>query len=234
MHLARALALLGWILYKFTVSIKPLFSRPMTRLADVLSRHPAHLWVGTRGRVHVARLGTGHAALDAALQGGWPRGTLIELLARGPGLGRLSLLLPALAALSRDTHIAWLAATPYAPALAQAGVDLSRVLVVEAADKQRRLWAAERCLKSGACGALVMEEDGRLADPLLRRLKLAAAGNAAMVFLLRAAAAAATASPASLRLLVSGVTHSGARNITVLKHGSASSRTITLDSHASH
>lgn len=201
----------------------------MTRLADVLSRHPAHLWVGTRGRMQVARLGTGHAALDAALEGGWPRGTLIELLARGPGLGRLSLLLPALASLSRDTHIAWLAPLPYAPALAQMDVDLSRLLVVDAADRQRRLWAAERCLKSGACGALVLEEDGRLADPLLRRLKLAAAANAAMVFLLRAATAAATPSPAALRVLVTGIPHSNARRITVLKHGAASSRTIILD-----
>ena len=206
----------------------------MTRLADVLSRHPAHLWVGSRGRMQVAHLGTGHPALDAVLEGGWPRGTLIELLARGPGLDRLGLLLSALATVSRDSHIAWLAPAPYAPALAQAGVDLGRVLVVEAADKQRRLWAAERCLKSGACGALVMEEDGRLADPLLRRLKLAAAGNAAMAFLLRKATAAATPSPASLRLLVTGVPHSSARHITVLKHGAAAARTITLDSHAGH
>jgi len=203
----------------------------MTSLAEILSRHPAHLWVGTRGRA-LQRLDTGHAALDAALEGGWPRGTLIELLACGPGLGRLSLLLPALAALSRDSHIAWLAPAPYAPALALAGVDLDRVLVVDTADKHRRLWAAERCLKSGACGALVMEEEGRLADPLLRRLKLTAAGNDAIAFLLRKAATAATASPAGLRLLVTGLPDSGARRITVLKHGAAPSRTISLDPYA--
>jgi protein ImuA len=206
----------------------------MTSLADVLSRHPAHLWVGTRGRMEVARLSTGHAALDAALEGGWPRGTLIELLACGPGLGRLALLLPALAALSRDGHIAWLAEAPYAPALARAGVGLDHVLVVDTADKRRCLWAAERCLKSGACDALVMEEDGRLADPLLRRLKLAAAGNDAIAFLLRKSATAATASPAGLRLLVAGLPHSGTRRITVLKHGAAPARTIILDSHAGH
>jgi len=202
------------------------------RITHVLTCHPTHLWVGTRERLGVTRLSTGYTVLDAALEGGWPQGGLVEILARSHGLGRLTLLLPTLAGLSRYTHIAWLAQMPYAPALAQAGVDASRVLVVDTADTRRRLWAAERCLKSGACGALVLQEDSHLPDPWLRRLKLAAAGSATTAFLLRAASAAATASPASLRLLVAAMPHSETRRITVLKHGTASSRTITLDPHA--
>jgi hypothetical protein len=201
------------------------------RLTHALSRHPAHLWVGTREREEIPRLSTGYAALDAALGGGWPQGTLVELLAAGPGLGRLALLLPALADVSHRTHIAWLTEMPHAPALTQAGVDMSRVLPVDATGKHR-LWAAERCLKSGICGVLVLEEEHRLADPMLRRLKLAAAGSAAITFLLRSSSTAASPSPAALRLLISAEPHSATRRITVLKDGAASSRTIDLDPHA--
>lgn len=206
----------------------------MASLAELLSRHPAHLWVGGRGRSAGPRRATGHSRLDAALEGGWPSGTLIELLAEGPGLGRLTLLLPTLAALTREArNVAWLPAdaAPYAPALAQAGVDLSRVLVMDVTEPKRRLWAAERCLQSGACAALVMQETRRIADPWLRRLKLAAAANAAVVFLLRPVSAATTPSPASLRLHIGARPYSRARQVSLLKGAGTSARMLTLDLH---
>ena len=204
----------------------------MASLAELLSRHPAHLWMGARRRLTGPRLATGHARLDEALGGGWPGGTLIELLADEAGSGRLSLLLPALAALTgRGREVAWLPAEepPYAPALAQAGLDLSCVLVMEVSEAKRRLWAAERCLQSGTCAALVMQETHRIADPWLRRLKLAAAANAATVFLLRPAAVAATPSPASLRLQVGAGAHECTRRISLLKGAGASARMLNLD-----
>ena len=207
----------------------------MASLAELLSRHPAHLWVGGRSRSAGPRLGTGHAGLDAALEGGWPTGTLIELLAEEPGLGRHALLLPALAALTRQGRcVAWLPAedAPHAPALAQAGVDLSRLLVMDVADPKQRLWTAERCLQSGACGALLMQETRRVADPWLRRLKLAAAANAATLFLLRPASAAATPSPAALRLHVGAGPYSRTRRISLLKGAGSSARMLELDLHA--
>ena len=207
----------------------------MASLAELLSRHPAHLWMGARRGSAGPRLATGHAGLDAALEGGWPTGTLIELLAEAPGLGRCALLLPALAALTRQGRcVAWLPAedAPHAPALAQAGVDLSKLLVMEVAEPAKRLWAAERCLQSGACAALVMEETRRVADPWLRRLKLAAAANAATLFLLRPAAIAATPSPAALRLQVGTNPYSRTRRISLLKGAGPSARTLELDPHA--
>lgn len=207
----------------------------MASLAELLSRHPAHLWVGGRNRSAGPRLATGHAELDAALEGGWPSGTLIELLAEEPGSGRIMLLLPALAALARaGRNIAWLPLdeAPYAPALAQTSIDLSRVLVMDTTDPQRRLWAAERCLQSGACAALVMQETRRIADPWLRRLKLAAAANDARMFLLRPASAAAAPSPASLRVHIGARPHSRARQISLLKGVGPSARMLSLDLHA--
>jgi hypothetical protein len=207
----------------------------MASLAELLSRHPAHLWVGGRGRSAGPRLATGHAALDAALEGGWPAATLIELLAEGSGSGRVTLLLPALAVLARaGRNIAWLPLdeVPYAPALFQAGIDLSRILVMDTTDPRRRLWAAERCLQSGACAALVMQETRHIADAWLRRLKLAAAANDARMFLLRPASAAATPSPASLRVHVGARPYSRARQISLLKGAGPSARMLSLDLHS--
>jgi hypothetical protein len=81
-----------------------------------------------------ATLTSGFAALDAELPGGgWPLGALCELLPRHVGIGELRLLGPALASLSAaGRSLAWIAPPhrPYAPALAAAGIDLARVLVV--------------------------------------------------------------------------------------------------------
>jgi hypothetical protein len=205
----------------------------MTSLAELLSRHPAHLWVGGRRRFAGPRLGTGHPVLDAILDGGWPSGTLIELFADGPGLSRLSLILPALAALTRAGRtLAWLPAetAPYAPALLQAGADLSRVLVLDAAQHRERLWAAEHCLREGS--ALVMEERQRIADPMLRRLKLVAAAGGAVLFLLRASSTAAIPSPAALRIQLSARPYARTRRVSLIKCGGSYPRMVDLDLHA--
>ena len=64
----------------------------------------------------------------------------------GPGLGRATLLLPALATVTKARKsVAWMAANdrPYPPALLQAGVVVDRVLIVDAGDHRQRLWWAE-------------------------------------------------------------------------------------------
>ncbi|HEX5313894.1 MAG TPA: translesion DNA synthesis-associated protein ImuA [Gammaproteobacteria bacterium] len=118
-------------------------------------------------------LPSGLAALDAALGGGWPLGVLGDCLVQCEA-GGMALFLPALARLTRE-HWAVLISpphVPYAPALAQAGVDLSRLLVLRPPSDER-LWAALQCLESGACSAVFLwGGDGGLRD--FRRLQLAA------------------------------------------------------------
>jgi cell division inhibitor SulA len=138
----------------------------------------SQLWRGDRrAEVAVPSEPTGHASLDALLPGGgWPRAALTELLVRTAGIGELSLLTPLLARLSRqDTWIALVTPPhlPYAPALAAAGVALSRLLLIHAEQGADRLWAMEQALASGACSAVIgwpafVHERG------LRRLQLAA------------------------------------------------------------
>ncbi len=171
-------------------------------LSEVL-QHPA-IWRGNSvGQVALPSVPTGFPRLDAELPGcGWPRGALTEIAFEREGIGELSLLLPALAALSRgDLWVALIAPPhlPYAPALARAGVDLARVLVVRAAGTEQTLWAAEQALRSGSCAA-VLAWPGAVNERGLRKLQLAAeAGKAWGVYFLTASAAPSV-SPAVLRL----------------------------------
>ena len=153
---------------------------------------------------------SGWTALDAELpDGGWPLGTLIEFLLPEPGVGELSLLLPALQALAaapaaHGRHwFAWIAPPhdPYPPALAQGGIPPERLLFVGAAALQDRLWAVEQVLRSGSC-AVVLAWIDRVDDRWLRRLKLAAESGTALAVLFRAQRHADTGSAASLRLVL--------------------------------
>ena len=173
-----------------------------------LLKHPS-LW-RTR-HLPRQREGAGHAtgfpALDAALHdGGWPAAGLLELLIGAPGIGELRLLLPALAGLSRNEArwIIWVAPPflPYAPALANAGVALDKVLLVHP-PRGEALWAAERALKSGAASAvLAWLPEAALGTSALRRLQLAAQTGRAWTTLFRPASAARQPSMAELRIRV--------------------------------
>jgi hypothetical protein len=151
-------------------------------------------------------LSSGFPELDALLSGGWPRGTLIELMPDSNGIGELSLLLPALARLAASAHSArpWIVliappCIPYAPALDRQGLDLSRLLVVRAAGAADVLWAAEQALRSGLCAAL-LAWCGSAQPVALKRLALAAAEGGALAILFRPPAACQRPSPAALRI----------------------------------
>ncbi len=156
-------------------------------------------------------LGTGFPALDTLLAGGWPRGALTEILTAHTGLGELRLLLPALARLSReDRWLAFIAPPyiPYAPALAAAGVDLSRVLLIHPRDRRDALWATEQALRSGTCGMVLAWPQG-VDHQTLRRLQLAAEAGGAWGVLFRPLQSAAANSPAALRLRLAPATDTG-------------------------
>jgi hypothetical protein len=149
---------------------------------------------------------TGHASLDRELPGGgWPTGTLTEVLHDAAGIGEVSFLAGALARASRDDRlIAWIAPPhlPYAPALAAAGIPLDRCLVVPPAHRDDSLWAAEQALRSGACGAVLfwLPNDEYA---WLRRLQMAAEAGHAMAVLFRSTAAERLSTPAHLRVALS-------------------------------
>lgn len=119
-------------------------------LADVLAR--GDVWRGdTLASLPEATIPSGYPELDAELPGGgWPRGGLSEFLVERSSVGELSLLLPALACLSRADG--WLALVappwlPHAPAWADERIDARALRRLQVAAEGRPALA---CLWRGA------------------------------------------------------------------------------------
>jgi hypothetical protein len=148
---------------------------------------------------------SGHAQLDQALPtGGWPAAALTEILLPAPGSGELQLLWPTLARLTAEARRVVLVAPPFIPypqAWEAAGVDL-RWLTLIRAEGSDALWAAEQCLRSGSCGAVVCWP-ASADDRALRRLQVAAEAGQALGYVIRDSQAAANPSPAALRIAIS-------------------------------
>jgi hypothetical protein len=151
-------------------------------LGDLEARHHHSRGESHRPDAAPAFVPTGFAELDDALGGGWHAGALNEVLVGDAGSGALEAFLPALArrgpALARrgpapvrpwpaparageserrPRLLAWIdpARVPYPPALAQAGFDLSRWLLVRPRNVRDQAWALDLALRSGACDAVV-------------------------------------------------------------------------------
>jgi hypothetical protein len=186
-------------------------------LAEVLDR--PDVWRGDAlSRASIRAVPSGFRELDAELPGGgWPAGALTEIFPAHEGIGELRLLGPALAALAQQgEQLAWIAPPylPYAPALAAAGIDPARLVIVRAACAKDALWAAEQALRSNACGA-VLAWPQRIKYVDLRRLQIAAEGGRALAFLFRPGDAARESSPAALRVAVD--TARGGLSLALLK-----------------
>jgi hypothetical protein len=116
------------------------------------------IWCGDAlSRAGAPTVPSGFSGLDTELPGGgWPAGVLTEILPAHEGIGELRLLGSALAALSkRGSWLAWIAPPhlPYAPALAAAGIDIAKLVIVRTASAKETLWATEQALRSSASGA---------------------------------------------------------------------------------
>jgi len=191
-------------------------------LSAELLAHPA-LWRGNGfARVTAPSLPTGFSGLDAELPGGgWPTGRLTEILPAHEGIGELLLLGSVLAGLSAaGKRLVWIAPPhrPYAPALAAAGIELPRLVIVRTRTAQETLWAVEQTLASHACGA-VLAWPSAVKYPELRRLQLAAEGSSALAVLFRSKKAAAESSPASLRIALAST--AGGLAVHILKRRGA-------------
>jgi cell division inhibitor SulA/protein ImuA len=189
-------------------------SREASSLADILA--DARVWKLKDTAAASARpvWPTGRSSLDARLPGGgWPAASLVEVLLDAAGLGEIQLFLPALVESQRRTDgevpwLVWIAPPhePFAPALAQQGIELGRLLVVRPATATEALWAAEQALSSGVCAAVLLWLKGT-DDRWLRRLKLAAEAGGALGVLFRPERHRFESSPATLRLLLTQGEH---------------------------
>ena len=146
-------------------------------------------------------LASGLAELDEALPwGGFPRGALTEILHAQDGIGELYWLLPALRRALLNEPIALINPPylPYAPALRQAGLPLSKLIwLTPPAD--RVLWAAAQCLRAGCLAGVLLWHGGGDERPL-RRLQVAAESGRSLAWLFRPSKHANNPSPAALRI----------------------------------
>jgi hypothetical protein len=190
-------------------------------LARLLLAHPA-IWRGSDCASEPASVASGFAALDAALPGGgWPRGALTEVVLEREGIGELRLTLPALSRLQAEGRsIVWVTPPyrPYAPALAAAGIDLSRLFVVRGRTLAEALWAYEQALRAPECGAAFGWMPSH-EERLLRRLQVAAREGRTWGVLWRRPGQRASALSAPLRLSLA--LDRGALAVRVLKRRGA-------------
>lgn len=185
----------------------------MTTEPPLESLHPS-LWRASQlARSRTRCIDTGHPTLSNQLPGGgWPVGTLIDLLVQQPGVGEMRLLAPALKAVA-DRRVVLLT-PPHAPqilALTALGIPPAAAVWLRADRTADALWAAEQVLRSGSCGALLFwpgqtSKSSARQQPVradsLRRLHLAAQQGETLFFLFRPLATEIDASPAPLRLSV--------------------------------
>ena len=187
-------------------------SLPTSRLprAAAASLRVPGVWSGAdwQRSVQAAVQATGFEALDAELPGGgWPLGSMSEILLPEHWPGPWTLLAPALAVrLAGGLLRAVLVGPPqepWLPALQAMGVAAGQLCCIAcahtAAAERSRLWATEQALRCQQVGAvLAWLPEAPVAA--LRRLQLTAAQQGQLLWVLRPQACRREASPAALRL----------------------------------
>jgi len=164
------------------------------------------VWRGDElGRADAPSVGTGFAALDAALPGqGWPTHALTEILLPQAGMCEWRLTAPGLAPLVAAGGPLLLVAPPkrpHAAGLAQWGIEPEHLVWIDAATPAERLWATEQLVKSNPKGAILAWLPQARPEQI-RRLQVHAQSCSAPVFLFRPVTMQREASAAPLRLSV--------------------------------
>lgn len=173
----------------------------MPSLPSFSPPHPA-LWRGNQFLQSPGRcVDTGYPTLSPHLPGGgWPLGSLIDLLPARAGIGELQLLRPALLAQStRPIALIGPAHVPQVAAWSAWGGHPSSLLWLQPRCHADALWAAEQILRSGTFGAVLLWQNAVRA-PLLRRLHLSAQCGDTLFVVFRPISAAVQACPAPLRV----------------------------------
>lgn len=201
---------------------------PSPSLAQLLATSPVPLWQG-RQVPCLSTQPTGFAALDRSLPGGgWPLGTLIEILPTCFGVGEVSLLLPTLRALIETGRTLALIAPPYlpyAPAWHRHGVPLHSLVWLDVPREHNACWAAEQLLREGT---LTLLWSTVTQSRPLRRLQLAAETGRSLAFLFRTHRALHQPSPAAVRVALSPEPHGVRIELFKVRGGPAAQLTVPL------
>ena len=143
------------------------------------------VWYGFSSHNDVKRIATTFPTLDKALQGGFPEQGIIEIKSM-LGIGELRLVTPYLSGRQRAGKVVLIAPPMQINAefLVANAIDPSNVLLLTTYEQNEALWAAEQCLSSGCCSAVVLWQE-QLSIKQSRRLMLASEQGGSTVLLIR-------------------------------------------------
>ncbi|MBF8999629.1 translesion DNA synthesis-associated protein ImuA [Vibrio nitrifigilis] len=142
------------------------------------------LWRGSETSLECECQTSGYPELDQQLGGGFPTQGVVEL--KTPvGIGEIRLLLPYL---SQDSERLTVLINPpgnvSAEAFHHAGMPIDKILILTPTSSKEALWAAEQCLKSGACAHVLLWQD-EIEVHQARRLQVASETGQCLQFLFR-------------------------------------------------
>lgn len=208
------------ILYSILVQLHSI--KPLQGIDDIWA---ASELATSQGKV----VPTGSAQLDAHLPGGgWPVGALVEILQTPGSPCEWRLLLPGLAQTSGALALVGAALAPFAAGLAGQGLNPQRLLWINTGLSSDRMWAAEQALRCKDVGA-VLAWLPMVRTEQLRRLQMAAAEHAKLLFVLRPTDAQRESSPATLRLMTSNLPEADVLMVNILKRrGPPLAQTLAL------
>jgi protein ImuA len=175
------------------------------RLADLPPAVAAAVWRGDDLAVPTgAVVSSGWAALDAELPGGgWPCGSLTEVLSPQPSLLEWRLLGHALRQVTAGGGNVVLVGPPkppFLPGLQALGLQARQLIWVQTETPAQRLWVTEQLVQADTAGAVLAWLPQARAEQL-RRLQSRLQGGRSLCIALRPEGARVESSPAGLRLL---------------------------------
>lgn len=192
------------------------------------------VWRGSDlGTAVSAVVASGWVELDHELPGGgWPCGSLTEVLSPQTSLLEWRLLGPALRRVVADGGQVLLVAPPkppFVPGLQHLGLGARHLVWVQADAPSERLWVTEQLIKAHSPGAILTWLPQARPEQL-RRLQAHAQGSQSLVMLFRPDFAQHEASPAPLRVQASAVPDWALRVQVLKRRGPAHETPLLLPS----
>jgi len=173
------------------------------------------LWSGSQTPDNGDYYPTGHDLLDQKLEGGFPKHGVVELQGAS-SIGELRLLLPHLRNTSQERLSVFIQPPGYlcAEQLNNEGLDNNKVLLIYPQTDKEALWAAEQCLRSGACSNVLLWHP-ELEVHQARRLQVASEHGNCLNFIFKTAKKSLFSLPVSLSMTL--LPHALGIEITITK-----------------
>jgi hypothetical protein len=173
------------------------------------------IWRGTQTPNSAEYLPTGFETLDQKLEGGYPKHGVVEIQSLS-GIGELRLMFPHIRQDTTDRLSVFIQPPGYlcAEQLEAENIDNEKVLIIYPQTQQHALWAAEQCLKSGACSNVFLWHS-ELEVHQARRLQVASEEGDCLQFIFRQYQEGRFSLPVSLSMMLSP--HRNGVEVTVTK-----------------